>query len=69
MEMIRLFTTEKVHLILCWITASDHYYCTIRSLGFVRYNSMPLIAFGPLARHSSTAAARWHFTVADSDNI
>lgn len=68
---IRQFRQEGVDYAETWCAASSPYYRWLRELGFVERASFPVIVYGhsPEAESLLGGEGKWHFTLADSDNI
>lgn len=70
-QAIKGFIDANLDMLACWSVANSHYDRILRSNGFQVHKPIPIISY----RKSKIGAeildrdVRWHFTMADSDNI
>jgi hypothetical protein len=65
------FVEANVDMVACWCVTNSFYDRILRAKGFRVYEPVPVICYRKteIGTEVLTRDARWHFTMADSDNI
>lgn len=64
------FSEEKVDMVAAWAVRGSSYYKILKRFGFKHYKAVPIICYkNDLGNKIINSRWKWHFTMADSDNI
>lgn len=64
------FDKPNIQMISMWSTIENPFYNAARSYGFLKYQPVPVICYkNSFGESILSADLKWHFTMADSDNI
>jgi hypothetical protein len=69
--VVKGFIEDNADMVACWAVGNGFYDRILRSKGFQINKDIPIICFSKTKIGSEVLArsGRWHFTMADSDNI
>ncbi len=70
-QAVKGFIEANVDMVACWSIKNSYYDRILRSKGFQVHKPIPIICYRKSKIGTEVLArdARWHFTMADSDNI
>lgn len=64
------FQKAKVDMVSVWAVKDSHYYRTLKRFGFRLFKKVSLICYpNEIGKQVLNEPLKWHFTMADSDNI
>lgn len=64
------FQDANVDLIAAWACKDGIYYDVLKQLGFRQHKPIPIICYkNELGKYLINHSGKWHFTIADSDNV
>lgn len=70
LHSLRYFQQADVDIVAGWSVKGGIYYNVLRRCGFKRHKAVPIICYNTgLCTKIINKAGKWHFTMADSDNI
>lgn len=70
LHALSLFRKAQVSMVSAWAVKDSFYYNIMKPFGFHRYNKIALVCYpNEIGKHLATQQLKWHFTMADSDNI
>ncbi len=66
----KYFRDANCDMVATWAVRDSEHHKTLKKMGFIRYKNVPIICYAnELGKKVSINPGRWHFTMADSDNI
>ncbi|MFC1559167.1 GNAT family N-acetyltransferase [Gemmatimonadota bacterium] len=70
LHVLSIFRKSAVDMVSVWTNRDSKYYKTLRKFGFLKFKSIPVICYkNDLGTQMISSELKWHFTMADSDNI
>jgi len=69
-QILSSFGDSNIDMISTWVSIDDPFYKIARRYGFLKFNTVPVICYkNKLGNKIISSKLKWHFTMADSDNI
>lgn len=70
LHTLSLFRKAKVDMVSSWAVKNSYYYKTLKTFGFQKYNKIVIVCYpNEIGKQLAGQQLKWHFTMADSDNI
>ena len=69
-HVLSSFSDYNVDMISIWVSTDSPFYRIAKKYGFLRFRPIPIICYkNKLGKEIISSDLKWHFTMADSDNI
>lgn len=70
LHSLKLFQKNNVDMLACWAVEGGVYHDILKKYGFKKHKKVPIICYKTtMTTKIINDAGKWHFTMADSDNI
>ena len=69
-HILSSFGDYNIDMISMWVSTDSPFYRTAKKYGFLKFKPIPIICYkNKLGKEIISSDLKWHFTMADSDNI